>query len=181
MFHESSRSKSDENCFTAHCAMLLYTTSTKSAYLINILSGNKPTNACRKKGYCNKNNCFESIRVEAPTQCKPRLFRRTLSGIAKKDNIVVSHNLVFKNINFWSKKTKTIKIIKERWRAERLKNVIVIYLENHITVISFYSSSCLGLETANEPFGIRVKLSFAHLSTTHGEDFTISLSMLNIK
>ena len=36
-------------------------------------------------------------------------------------------------------------------------------------ILSFYSPSCLGQETAKGPFGLRVKLPPAHLSTTHGE------------
>ena len=44
-----------------------------------------------------------------------------------------------------------------------------------VIIITFYSSSCLGQETAKEPFGLRVKLPPAHLSTTHGVGFTQSL------
>ena len=36
-------------------------------------------------------------------------------------------------------------------------------------ILSFYSPSCLGQETAKGPFGFRVKLPPAHMSTTHGE------------
>ena len=36
-----------------------------------------------------------------------------------------------------------------------------------VIVITFYSPSCLGQETAKGPFGLRVKLRPAHLSTTH--------------
>ena len=50
-----------------------------------------------------------------------------------------------------------------------------------VIVIKFYSPSCLGQETAKGPFGLRVKLPPAHLSTTHGGGFTLSLSMLNLK
>ena len=42
-------------------------------------------------------------------------------------------------------------------------------------VITFYSPSCLGKETAKGPFGLRVKLPPAHLSTTHDGGFTLSL------
>ena len=42
-------------------------------------------------------------------------------------------------------------------------------------VITFYSPSCLGQETAKESFSLRVKLPPAHLSTTHGGGFTLSL------
>ena len=48
-------------------------------------------------------------------------------------------------------------------------------------VITFYSPSYLGQETAKEPFGLRVKLPPAHLSTTHGGSFTLTLLMLNVK
>ena len=44
-----------------------------------------------------------------------------------------------------------------------------------VIVITFYSPSCLGQETAKGPFGLRVKLPPAHLSTTHGGGFTQSL------
>ena len=47
--------------------------------------------------------------------------------------------------------------------------------------LNFYLPSCLGQETAKEPFGLRVKLPPAHLSTTHGGGFTLSLTKLNIK
>ena len=50
-----------------------------------------------------------------------------------------------------------------------------------ILVITFYSPSCLGQETAKGPFGLRVKLPTAHLSTTHGGGFTLSLLVLNVK
>ena len=43
-----------------------------------------------------------------------------------------------------------------------------------VIVITFYSPSCLGLETAKGPFGLRVKLPPAQLSTTHGGGFTLS-------
>ena len=52
------------------------------------------------------------------------------------------------------------------FRSSRYANVIVI---------AFYSSSCLGQETAKGPFGLRVKLPPAHLFTTHGGGFTLSL------
>ena len=44
-----------------------------------------------------------------------------------------------------------------------------------VIVITFYSPSCLGQETAKGPFGLRVKLPPAHLSTTHDGGFTLSL------
>ena len=44
-----------------------------------------------------------------------------------------------------------------------------------VIVITFYSPSCLGQETAKGSFGLRVKLPPAHLSTTHGGGFTLSL------
>ena len=50
-----------------------------------------------------------------------------------------------------------------------------------LIVITFYSPSCLGQETAKGPFGLRVKLPPGHLSTTHGGGFTLSLLMLNVK
>ena len=45
----------------------------------------------------------------------------------------------------------------------------------NVIVITFYSPSCLGQETAKGPFGHRVKLPPAHLSTTHGGGFMLSL------
>ena len=45
----------------------------------------------------------------------------------------------------------------------------------HEIVITFYSPSCLGQEMAKGLFGLRVKLPPAHLSTTHGGGFTLSL------
>ena len=50
-----------------------------------------------------------------------------------------------------------------------------------VIVITFYSPSCLGQETAKGSFGLRVKLPPAHLSTTHDGGFTQSLLMLNVK
>ena len=44
-----------------------------------------------------------------------------------------------------------------------------------VIVITFYSPNCLGQETAKGPFGLRVKLPPAHLCTTHGGSFTLSL------
>ena len=44
-----------------------------------------------------------------------------------------------------------------------------------VIVITFYSPSCLGQETTKGPFGLRVKLPPAHLFTTHGGSFTLSL------
>ena len=52
---------------------------------------------------------------------------------------------------------------------------------NIVIVITFYSTSCLGQETVKGPFGLRVKLPPAHLSTTHGGGFTLSLLVLNVK
>ena len=46
---------------------------------------------------------------------------------------------------------------------------------NFVIVITFYSPSCLGQETAKGRFGLRVKLPPAHLSTTQGGGFTLSL------
>ena len=42
-------------------------------------------------------------------------------------------------------------------------------------VITFYSPSCLGQETEKGPFGLRVKLPPAHLSTTSGGGLTLFL------
>ena len=47
-----------------------------------------------------------------------------------------------------------------------------------VIVITFYLSSCLGQETTNGPFGLRVKLPPAHLSTTHGEDLILAVPLL---
>ena len=44
-----------------------------------------------------------------------------------------------------------------------------------IIVITSYSPSCLGQETAKGPFGLRVKLPPAHLFTTHGGGFILFL------
>ena len=44
-----------------------------------------------------------------------------------------------------------------------------------VVLITFYSPSCLGQETAKGPYGLRVKLPPAHLLTTHGGGFTMSL------
>ena len=52
---------------------------------------------------------------------------------------------------------------------------------NFVIVIAVYSPSCLGQETAKGPFGLRVTLLPAYLSTTHGRDFTLFLLMLNVK
>ena len=40
-------------------------------------------------------------------------------------------------------------------------------------IITFYSPSCLGQETAKGPFGLRVEPPPAHLFTTHGVGFTL--------
>ena len=44
-----------------------------------------------------------------------------------------------------------------------------------VIVITFYSPSCLRQETAKGPFGLRVKLPHARLSTTHSGGFILSL------
>ena len=54
-------------------------------------------------------------------------------------------------------------------------------MESLHIVISFYLQSWFGQKTAKGPFGLRVKLPSAHLSTTHGKGFTLSLLMLNVK
>ena len=46
-----------------------------------------------------------------------------------------------------------------------------------IVVMTFYLSNCLRQETAKGPFSLRFKLPPAHLSTTHGGGFTLTLSM----
>ena len=51
----------------------------------------------------------------------------------------------------------------------------LIVIDVIVIVITFYSPSCLGQETAKGPFGLRVKLPPAHLSTTHDGGFTLSL------
>ena len=51
----------------------------------------------------------------------------------------------------------------------------------YVIAITFYSPTCLGQETAKGPFGHRVKLLPAHLSTTHFGGFSQSLSLLNVK
>ena len=52
---------------------------------------------------------------------------------------------------------------------------IAIRIHSFLIVITFYSPSCLGQETAMGPFGLRVKLPPVHLTTTHGGGFTLSL------
>ena len=71
-------------------------------------------------------------------------------------------------------------------RSQSLK-VLKSYQNNEVTsikkllgvaiviVITFYSPSCLGQEIAKGPFGLRVQLPPAHLSTTHDGGFTLSL------
>ena len=54
-------------------------------------------------------------------------------------------------------------------------------LNNCLIVITFYSPSCLGQETAKGPFGLWVKLPLAHLSTTLDGGFTLSFLLLNVK
>ena len=44
----------------------------------------------------------------------------------------------------------------------------------YVIVITSYSLSCIGQETAKEPCGLRVKPPPAHLSTAHAEGFTLS-------
>ena len=58
--------------------------------------------------------------------------------------------------------------------AEKKTN-LAAYLGRFVIVITFYSPSCLGQETAKGPFGLRVKLPPGHLSTTHDGGFTLSL------
>ena len=55
----------------------------------------------------------------------------------------------------------------------------VYSLFSKLFLITFYSPSFLGQETAKESFGLRVKLPPAHLSTTHGGALTLLL--LNVK
>ena len=55
------------------------------------------------------------------------------------------------------------------------KNKRFFYKKMYVIVITFYSPSCLGQETAKGPFGLQVKLPPAHLSTTHTGGFTQSL------
>ena len=60
-------------------------------------------------------------------------------------------------------------------KAEKEENVKLYHVATIVIVITFYSPSCLGQETAKWPFGLRVKLPPAHLSTTHDGGFTLSL------
>ena len=57
----------------------------------------------------------------------------------------------------------------------RTSNTMFNILQLQLVVITFYSPSWLGQETAKGPFGLRVKLQPAHLSTTHGGGFTLTL------
>ena len=47
--------------------------------------------------------------------------------------------------------------------------------------LRIYSPSFLSQKRAKKPFELRNKLPPAHLSTTHGGGFALSLSMLNVK
>ena len=49
------------------------------------------------------------------------------------------------------------------------------YVANNYSYDILYSPRCLGQETAKGPFGLRVQLATAHLSTTYGGGFTPSL------
>ena len=53
-----------------------------------------------------------------------------------------------------------------------IKNFVIVIIA---VVITFYSPSCLDQETAKGPFDLQVKLPPAHLSTTHGGGFILSL------
>ena len=44
-----------------------------------------------------------------------------------------------------------------------------------VIVITFYSPTYLGQETAKVPFGLQNKLTSAHRTATHGGGFTLSL------
>ena len=44
-----------------------------------------------------------------------------------------------------------------------------------VIVITFYSTSYLGQKTGTRPFGLRINLPPAILSTTHGGGFSLSL------
>ena len=55
------------------------------------------------------------------------------------------------------------------------KAKLSIFNKTVVIVITFYSPHCLGQETAKRPFGLRVKLPPAHLSTTRGGGFTLSV------
>ena len=50
-----------------------------------------------------------------------------------------------------------------------------------VIIITYLFTSCLSLQPAKRPFGLRVKLPPVHLSTTHGGGFTLSLVLLNFK
>ena len=69
------------------------------------------------------------------------------------------------------KQTRTILINPTNTRAQIL-NVQHLLI---VIVITFYSPSCSGQETAEGPLGLRVKRPPAHLSTTHGGGFMLSL------
>ena len=81
---------------------------------------------------------------------------------------IVMVNLGYSSISrCWAKAT----------RINRIANTIsksILQICNKF-VITFYSPSCLGQETAKGSFGLRVKLPPAHLSTTHDGGFTLSL------
>ena len=65
--------------------------------------------------------------------------------------------------------------------AKIVRYDMTIFWSIIVIAITFYSPSCLGQETTKGPFGLRVKLPPAYLSTTHGRGFTLSLLMLNVK
>ena len=61
-------------------------------------------------------------------------------------------------------------------------NVLQFWYSVAVIVIMFvYQVVFLGQEVAKGPCCLRVKPSHAQLSTTHGGDFTLSGSVLNIK
>ena len=47
--------------------------------------------------------------------------------------------------------------------------------------MSLFPNFCLDQKTAKGLFGLRVKLPLAHLFTTNGGGFTLSLLMINVK
>ena len=63
-----------------------------------------------------------------------------------------------------------------------IRRSLSFHFESNLSiVITFYSRSCGGQETAKGPFGFRVKLPLVHLSTTQCGGFTLPFLMLNVK
>ena len=69
-------------------------------------------------------------------------------------------------MKFWQRLSRSVRTLRENKFQE---NIVINELTNQIytQLITLYSSSCLGQETAKGPCVSRVKLSPTRLSTTH--------------